>query len=46
MHDELGFGRYAAHGGDLGAGIASRLGEAHPEAVVGIHLTAIAGPVA
>jgi pimeloyl-ACP methyl ester carboxylesterase len=46
MHDELGFERYAAHGGDLGAGITSRLGEAHPEAVAGIHLTAIAGPVA
>lgn len=24
MHDELGFERYAAHGGDLGAGISSR----------------------
>ncbi|MFE3741339.1 epoxide hydrolase family protein [Streptomyces sp. NPDC059134] len=46
MRDELGFERYAAHGGDLGAGITSRLGEAHPEAVVGIHLTAVAGPAA
>ncbi|MGW7574877.1 epoxide hydrolase family protein [Streptomyces sp. NPDC054765] len=46
MHDELGFARYAAHGGDLGAGITSRLGEAHPETVVGIHLMAIASPVA
>ncbi|MET7451661.1 epoxide hydrolase family protein [Streptomyces sp. NPDC005574] len=46
MHDELGFERYAAHGSDLGAGITSRLGEAHPEALVGIHLTAIASPVA
>lgn len=46
MHDELGFARYAAHGGDLGAGITSRLGEAHPEAVVGIHLLAVASPVA
>ncbi|GAA1454776.1 epoxide hydrolase family protein [Nocardiopsis tropica] len=45
MHDELGFERYAAHGGDLGAGITSRLGEAHPEALVGIHLTAVADPV-
>ncbi|MFJ8749953.1 alpha/beta fold hydrolase [Streptomyces sp. NPDC102441] len=45
MHDELGVERYAAHGGDLGAGITSRLGEAHPEAVVGIHLMAIASPV-
>ncbi|MCO5969347.1 epoxide hydrolase family protein [Actinoallomurus soli] len=44
MRDELGFERYAAHGGDLGAGISSRLGEAHPEAVVGIHLLAVAAP--
>ncbi|XVQ84470.1 epoxide hydrolase family protein [Microbispora siamensis] len=46
MHDELGFDRYAAHGGDLGAGVSSRLGEAHPEALVGIHVLAIAGPAA
>jgi pimeloyl-ACP methyl ester carboxylesterase len=45
MKDTLGFARYAAHGGDLGAGISSRLGQAHPEAVVGIHLLAIADPL-
>ncbi|HWG27591.1 epoxide hydrolase [Actinospica sp.] len=45
MHSELGFERYAAHGGDLGAGITSRLAEAHPEHVVGIHLMAVANPV-
>ncbi|MFD8075533.1 epoxide hydrolase family protein [Streptomyces sp. NPDC059718] len=44
MRDELGFSRYAAHGSDLGAGITSRLAESHPEAVVGIHLTAVASP--
>ncbi|MER7189838.1 epoxide hydrolase family protein [Streptomyces flaveolus] len=44
MHDHLGFGHYAAHGGDLGAGITSRLAEAHPESVVGIHLLAVAAP--
>jgi pimeloyl-ACP methyl ester carboxylesterase len=44
MHDVLGFERYTAHGGDLGAGITSRLAQAHPEAVVGIHLMAVAGP--
>lgn len=44
MHTELGFARYGAHGGDLGAGITSRLGEAHPETVVGIHLMAVAAP--
>lgn len=45
MHDELGFKHYAAHGGDLGAGITSRLAQAHPESVVGIHLLAVADPV-
>jgi pimeloyl-ACP methyl ester carboxylesterase len=45
MRDELGFERYAAHGGDLGAGVTSHLGEAYPEAVVGIHLLAIADPI-
>ncbi len=44
MQAELGFARYAAHGGDLGAGITSRLAEAHPEAVLGIHLMAVANP--
>ena len=46
MHDELGFTRYAAHGGDLGAGVTSRLAEAHPEALTGIHLLAVAAPAA
>lgn len=44
MHDHLGFRHYAAHGGDLGAGITSRLAEAHPGSVVGIHLLAAAAP--
>ncbi|MFJ9375997.1 epoxide hydrolase family protein [Streptomyces sp. NPDC101455] len=38
MRDELGFEHYGAHGGDLGSGITARLGQAHPESVVGIHL--------
>jgi pimeloyl-ACP methyl ester carboxylesterase len=37
----LGYDRYVAHGGDLGAGITSRLGAVHPEAVAGIHLMAV-----
>jgi len=45
MHDELGFGRYAAHGGDLGAGTTALLAQAHPASVVGIHLLAVANPV-
>lgn len=44
MCDELGFQRYAAHGGDLGAGITSRLAEAYPAEVAGIHLMAVANP--
>lgn len=44
MTDHLGFGRYTAHGGDLGAGITSRLAQAHPEEVAGIHLLAVAAP--
>ena len=44
MREELGFARYGAHGGDLGAGVTSLLGEAHPEAVAGIHLLAVASP--
>ena len=44
MRDVLGFDRYGAHGGDLGAGITSRLAQAHPDAVVGIHLLAVAAP--
>jgi epoxide hydrolase-like protein len=35
MTAELGFERYVAHGGDLGAGTTSRLAAAHPESVRG-----------
>lgn len=44
VHEELGFRRYAAHGGDLGAGVTSLIAQAHPEALVGIHLLAVAAP--
>jgi pimeloyl-ACP methyl ester carboxylesterase len=44
MTEELGFARYVAHGGDLGAGITSRLAEAHPESVAGIHVLSVASP--
>lgn len=44
MRDELGYPRYAAHGGDLGAGITSRLAAAHPESLIGIHLLAVGAP--
>jgi pimeloyl-ACP methyl ester carboxylesterase len=45
MRDELGFTRYAAHGGDLGAGITARLGEAYPDELAGIHVLAVANPL-
>lgn len=44
MTQELGFDRYVAHGGDLGAGITSRLAQSYPQSVAGIHLLAIASP--
>jgi pimeloyl-ACP methyl ester carboxylesterase len=44
MTDLLRFERYVAHGGDLGAGITSRLAQSYPESVAGIHLLAVASP--
>ncbi|WP_222115687.1 epoxide hydrolase family protein [Microbacterium sp. SLBN-146] len=41
----LGFSRYGAHGGDLGSGITSRLAQAHPEAVTGIHVMSVVPPI-
>jgi pimeloyl-ACP methyl ester carboxylesterase len=38
----LGYNRFAAQGGDWGAFVASRLGYAHPERLVGIHLNLLA----
>ncbi|SHN69862.1 epoxide hydrolase family protein [Bradyrhizobium erythrophlei] len=38
MHDVLGFSRFAAQGGDWGAGVTSRLGYAHAEKMIGIHV--------
>jgi pimeloyl-ACP methyl ester carboxylesterase len=38
MRNVLGFERFAAQGGDYGAFTATRLGVAHPAALVGIHL--------
>jgi pimeloyl-ACP methyl ester carboxylesterase len=44
MHDVLGFERYGAHGSDIGAGECSRLAQAYPEAVAGVHLLDVADP--
>jgi pimeloyl-ACP methyl ester carboxylesterase len=38
MHDVLGYSRFGAQGGDWGAAIASRLGYAHADAMMGIHI--------
>ena len=42
MHDVLGYSRFGAQGGDWGAFVASRLGYAHPERPIGIHLNLLA----
>jgi pimeloyl-ACP methyl ester carboxylesterase len=39
----LGYDRFAAHGGDLGGGIAARLGQSHADSVIGIHVTNVYG---
>lgn len=38
MTTVLGYKRYAARGGDLGAGVITQLAIAHPESVIGIHV--------
>src|SRR6201996_2677205 len=38
MHDVLGFPRFAAQGGDWGSAVTSRLGYAHAEKMIGIHI--------
>jgi microsomal epoxide hydrolase len=42
MTDVLGYGRFAAQGGDWGAFVTSRLGYAYPERLYGIHLNLLA----
>lgn len=39
MTEVLGYFRFAAAGGDIGAGVTQRLALAHPELLIGIHLT-------
>jgi pimeloyl-ACP methyl ester carboxylesterase len=40
----LGYDRFGAHGGDIGAGVTTRLGLHHPDRMLGIHLTAVTSP--
>jgi len=42
MHSALGYTSFAVQGGDWGAITASRLGYAHPEKLIGIHLNLLA----
>lgn len=44
MCDGLGYARFAAHGGDIGAGVTTRLGLRHARHLLGIHLTAVTQP--
>jgi len=44
MTEVLGFDRFAAHGGDVGAGVTSRLGLLHPQRLIGIHVTSVVPP--
>jgi pimeloyl-ACP methyl ester carboxylesterase len=44
MTEVLGYSHYGAHGGDLGAGITTRLAARHADALVGIHLLAVGSP--
>ena len=38
MSDVLGYPRFATQGGDWGASVSSRLGLAHPDKTIGVHL--------
>jgi pimeloyl-ACP methyl ester carboxylesterase len=40
LMDRLGYQRYGAQGGDVGAGISADLGRVDPERVVGVHVNA------
>jgi pimeloyl-ACP methyl ester carboxylesterase len=42
---QLGYERYAAHGGDIGGGITARIGQQFPDRLVGIHVTNVYGSV-
>ena len=44
MTENLGYPKFAAQGGDIGAGVTSRLGYAHHTQLYGIHLTSVTRP--
>ncbi|MBU6267668.1 MAG: alpha/beta hydrolase [Sphingomonadales bacterium] len=39
LMDRLGYPRFGAHGGDVGAFISAQLGHKHAERIIGVHLT-------
>lgn len=39
MTQVLGYERFGVHGGDIGSGVATRLGYHHGESLIGVHLT-------
>ena len=43
LMSELGYERFACHGGDFGASVSSWLARRHPERILGIHLNYIPG---
>ncbi len=44
MTENLGYPRFAAQGGDIGAGVTARLGHDHADSMTGIHLTSVNRP--
>ena len=45
MTEALGYRRFAAAGGDIGSGVTQLLALAHPDLLVGIHLTDVGHPL-
>ncbi|WP_214472669.1 epoxide hydrolase family protein [Mesorhizobium sp. dw_380] len=43
LMDGLGYPRFGAQGGDIGAGVSTWLAHRHPESIVGFHLNYISG---
>lgn len=43
LMSELGYPRFACHGGDFGAGVSSWLGRRYPSRIIGLHLNYIPG---
>ncbi|MGH3026067.1 MAG: epoxide hydrolase family protein, partial [Gaiellaceae bacterium] len=41
----LGYERYGVHGGDIGAGVSTKLAQRNPHAVVGLHLLSVGGTI-